>query len=174
MSLSGKTRNDLRFQNQEKFANESWYISSETQALSNLFKVANSFRYNQNFVPGIYVPSPLGIIIMLVNACFHFGPVTDSRALILAWGFAVLARGVAESQYSLLKTKTTGRGPVIGPMLKHPFHDIFINHSFFFFFFFQLLKCWKSIKPHRPVNTGKYWPSWIPRFLSPKSLWLSV
>ena len=34
-------------------------------------------------------------------------------------------------QYSHLKAITTARGPVTGPMCKHPFLGIFTNHFFF-------------------------------------------
>ena len=46
----------------------------------------------------------------LLNGSFHIGP---SR---IGLGIAVLARGEAEGQYSHPKARTTGRGPVTGPL----------------------------------------------------------
>ena len=58
--------------------------------------------------------------IMLLNGCFHAGPVTGLRTVVLALELLYWP-----------KANTTASGPVTGPMCKHPFHDIFVNQHYF-------------------------------------------
>ena len=59
-----------------------------------------------------------------------YWPCNRSEGSRIGLRIVVLARGEAEGKYSHPKANTTGRGLVTGPMVKHPFHDIFINQLF--------------------------------------------
>ena len=59
--------------------------------------------------------------IMLLNGCFHIGPVTGPRAIVLAWGRA-------EGQYSHPKANMTARGPVTNIL----FMTLLLINFFFF------------------------------------------
>ena len=57
----------------------------------------------------------------------------------------LLARGGAEGQYSHQNASTISRGPVTGPIWKHPIHDIFIKLNQLFVLTFKVLKVKKKI-----------------------------
>ena len=60
------------------------------------------------------------LIKMSWNGCFHIGPVTGPRPVVLAIGWLYWP----EAQYSNPQANTTALGPVTRSLWKHPFNNI--------------------------------------------------